>query len=122
GTVHIALRRRVVRRAIERVRGSVVDVEFAAVERIVAAIADSPRDERFQIMLPGGDIYVTVDSGETVVARRAPETSRVRFERPIAVPGATVVPELGIVVEATRLSRTHEIVGGNRVAHLDADQ
>jgi tRNA(Ile)-lysidine synthase len=86
-SLHKALRRRVVLLALERVRGSLVDVEVRHIDRVLES------DRAYGLTLPGGDVTVAVGEERLTVARRP-----MGPEYEIPMPGAAVAPELGICV------------------------
>jgi len=92
----VAVQRRLLRRAIERVRGSLRAIDFRHVERIRAMMAT--REGSGRIQLPDLDVYRSFDW-----LRLAPVgiDSRLErdFETPLIVPGRTEVPERQLTIE-----------------------
>jgi tRNA(Ile)-lysidine synthase len=92
----VAVQRRLLRRAIERVRGSLRAIDFRHVEAIRAMMATREGSGRIQI--PGLDAYRSFDW-----LRLAPVgiDSRLErdFEAPLVIPGRTEVPERHLTVE-----------------------
>jgi tRNA(Ile)-lysidine synthase len=97
----IAVQRRLLRHAIESVRGSLRAIDFRHVEAIRAMMFT--REGSGRIQLPGLDIYRSFDW-----LRFAPVgfDSRLErdFETPLAIPGLTDVPERLLTIE-TELAR-----------------
>jgi tRNA(Ile)-lysidine synthase len=97
----VAVERRLLRHAIEMVRGSLRGIDFRHVEAIRAMM--HTREGSGRIQLPDLDIYRSFDW-----LRFAPigYDSRLErdFETPLAVPGLTVVPERLLTIE-TELGR-----------------
>jgi tRNA(Ile)-lysidine synthase len=91
-----AVQRRLLRRAIERVRGSLRSIDFRHVEQIRAMM--STREGSGRIQLPGLDIYRSFDW-----LRLAPPGIDARldrdFETPLAIPGRTEVKDRQLTIE-----------------------
>jgi tRNA(Ile)-lysidine synthase len=96
----LAVQRRLLRRAIERVRGDLRAIGFHHVEAIRGLMAT--REGSGRIQLPDLDVYRSFDQ-----LRLAPQHFDARVERnfsvPLAVPGETRVPERKLVIR-TELS------------------
>lgn len=92
----VAVQRRLLRRAIERVRGSLRAIDFRHVEQIRIMMAT--REGSGRIQLPDLDIYRSFDW-----LRLAPVgiDSRLErdFETPLSIPGRTEVPERQLTIE-----------------------
>jgi tRNA(Ile)-lysidine synthase len=92
----IAIQRRLLRRAVERVRGSLRAIDFRHIEAIRTMM--STREGSGRIQLPDLDIYRSFDW-----LRLAPvgiDTRQERdFEAPLIVPGQTVVPERHLKIQ-----------------------
>jgi tRNA(Ile)-lysidine synthase len=92
-TMPKALQRRVLRRAIDQVRGGLEDVAFAALERALRALQEGAAAPRFQFSLPPGDTYICVTPETCAIARQAaPAVSRPLCYA-LEIPGETLVPE-----------------------------
>jgi tRNA(Ile)-lysidine synthase len=93
----IAVQRRLLRRAIERVRGNLRSIGFHHVEAIRALMVT--REGSGRIQLPELDIYRSFDQ-----LRLAPQHFDSRMERnfsiPLAVPGETTLPERLLTINA----------------------
>lgn len=91
-----AVQRRLLRRAIEQVRGSLRAIDFDHIEHIRAMMAN--REGSGRIQLPGLDVYRSFDW-----LRFAPIgfDSRIPrdFEMPLTVPGRTEVRERALTIE-----------------------
>lgn len=107
----VAAQRRLLRRAIERVRGSLRAIDFHHVEAIRAMMAT--REGSGRIQLPDLDVYRSFDW-----LRFAPIgfDSRLErdFETPLTIPGCTEVPD-------RRLSIDIELISGQDV-YNDGEQ
>ncbi len=92
----VAVQRRLLRRAIERVRGSLRAIDFQHVERFRAMM--ETREGSGRLQLPGLDVYRSFDW-----MRLAPVgiDSRLErdFEAPLAIPGRTELVERQLTIE-----------------------
>ncbi len=92
----VAVERRLLRRAIHQIRGSLRGIDFGHVEAIRAMMAT--REGSGRIQLPALDVYRSFDW-----LRLAPIgfDSRIArdFETPLAVPGRTELKERGLTIE-----------------------
>lgn len=113
----VAVQRRLLRRGIERVRGSLRAIDFRHVEGIRAMMA--AREGSGRVQLPGLDIYRSFDW-----LRLAPVgiDSRLErdFETPLAVPGRTELQERQLTIEMELGNSTH--VYNESVEMLDWDR
>lgn len=102
----VAVQRRLLRRAIEKVRGNLRAIGFHHVEAIRELMAT--REGSGRIQLPDLDVYRSFDQ-----LRLAPQQFDARIQRdfsiPLAIPGKTSVPEreLSIVMELAAPSRVY---------------
>jgi len=118
----VAAERRLIRRMIDRVRGSLRSIDFRHVEAVRGLVASTEGSGRLQ--LPDVDIYRSFDW-----LRIAPVGFDTRLERdfelPLSVPGVTEVPERGIrlAIEtaAPRTGKGGEGVYNDEVNALDRD-
>ncbi len=116
GALHIALKRRTLRRAIELVKGDLLDVEFEQVERVIRHLAC---DQDFSFTLPSGRVYAALSGGELKVFKLlSPEV--INLCRSIAVPGVTSVPELDIQLAVRQVDAAMR-PSSDSEAVLDAD-
>jgi tRNA(Ile)-lysidine synthase len=96
GDLPMAAQRRLLRRAIERVRGSLRAIDFRHVEAIRAMMAT--REGSGRIQLPGLDVYRSFDWLRLTPFGIDSRLER-DFEAPVVVPGRTVVPERHLTIE-----------------------
>ncbi len=98
----LAVQRRLLRRAVEHVRGSLRGIGFQHVEAIRGMMAT--REGSGRIQLPDLDVYRSFD-----MLRLAPQQYDARMERnfsvPLEVPGKTEVPERGLTIEMELVAR-----------------
>lgn len=88
------LQRRVLRMAIQLVRGDLTDVEFERIESIRQALqSDEWNDTRWSVSLSPGEVSVSVTAGECVVRRTSPVTSARRLHYELPISGSVLVPE-----------------------------
>jgi tRNA(Ile)-lysidine synthase len=106
----VAVQRRLLRRAIERVRGSLLAIDFRHVEAIRAMMAT--RDGSGRIQLPDLDVYRSFDW-----LRLAPVgiDSRLErdFEAPLEIPGRTEIPGRQLTIEMELLDNPRVYNGGD---------
>jgi tRNA(Ile)-lysidine synthase len=114
----VAVQRRLLRRGIERVRGSLRAIDFQHVERIRAMMATREGSGRKQI--PDLDVYRSFDW-----LRLAPPgiDSRLErdFETDLTIPGRTVVPGRQLTVEMELLDNPG-VYNNSEVGGLDWEQ
>ena len=107
----LAVQRRLLRRAIERVRGNLRAIGFHHVEAIRALMAT--REGSGRIQLPELDVFRSFDQ-----LRLAPQHFDARQERnfcvPMTIPGETRVPERLLTITA-------ELIAGSRVYNSDVN-
>jgi tRNA(Ile)-lysidine synthase len=112
----LATQRRLLRRAIERVQGSLRTIDFRHVEAIRELAKGREGSGRIQI--PGLDVFRSFDW-----LRLAPPGLDARvernFEQPVVVPGVTVVPGGLLTIEMEPV--THATVYNNEMDVLDWD-
>ena len=97
-----ALKRRAVRHAIERVRGSLEDIEFAAVQRALALI-ESPGSS---FELRGNRTIISRRGDRLEISTRPPSLSRLPIAFELAVPGETSVAPWNVVFRIQRSEPT----------------
>jgi tRNA(Ile)-lysidine synthase len=93
-----AIQRRVVRHAIHVIRGSLQDVEAAAIDRTLALLGEN--QPRFKFRLPNGDISVELTGNRLIVAKEVPQRSTRRVEYALDCPGSVFMPEFKTAFEA----------------------
>jgi tRNA(Ile)-lysidine synthase len=112
-----AMQRRLLRRAIERVQGSLRAIDFRHVEGIRELAKGREGSGRIQI--PGVDVFRSFDW-----LRMAPPGVDARlernFEQPVVAPGLTVVPDRLLIIEMEPL--TQVTVYNNEMNVLDWDR
>jgi tRNA(Ile)-lysidine synthase len=119
----VAMLRRVLRLAIDRVRGSLEDIEFADVGRILKALRELRDNERrFQFTLPPGNIYVSGNAQQVSVRRRR-AASALPVKAALTVPGETAVPEWKAVFRAQwrETPQSPVTAPGAPMAYMDAN-
>ncbi len=92
----LAVKRRVIRAAIEQVKGDLRDVEFHQVERIIKHLN---AHDSITLTLPSGMVYARITPTKLRVFR-APKYAVLDIHYPINVPGTTEIPELDGVIDA----------------------
>jgi tRNA(Ile)-lysidine synthase len=98
----VAVQRRLLRRAIERVRGNLRSIGFHHVEAVRELMAT--REGSGRIQLPDLDVYRSFDQ-----LRLAPQNFDSRLERnfsvPMAIPGKTSIPERELAIGLELMAR-----------------
>lgn len=108
----LALRRRVLRSAIEGVRGDLRDVGMEATERILNALVEGR--QRTEILPSGEQVGVEVASlPPTVRVRRLnPAVEQLPWRYALEIPGAIEIPQAELVLAAKRISAPFETFDG----------
>jgi len=100
----LAVQRRLLRRAVERVRGNLRAIGFHHIEAIRALMAT--REGSGRIQLPELDVYRSFD-----LLRLAPQHFDARIERnfsvPMTIPGETAVPERSLTIGMELVTPSH---------------
>ena len=112
------LQRRVLRAAIERVRGDLLDVDMERTEAVLELVRDGRTGA--VIELPGGVRVARGYDAVTIAGPAAAVPSRLHSEWVLSVPGALDIPALGVSLTARR-SRAARPPDSPNVAALDAD-
>lgn len=92
-----AVQREILRAEVEKHKGDLKDVTFEQVERVIEALADG---EDFSITLPSGRIYAVRAGHEFRVRQKQRPVVSTPFDCPLEIPGKTIIPEIGLVLEA----------------------
>lgn len=114
----VAIQRRLLRLAIARVRGSLDDVDYHAIEAMRSALLLA-QDAAFDLPAASREgVRVHVHGGVLAVAPAIRPACRVPWQLNVVVPGITAVPRAGIVLEtAVRAqSRSRQTLGGGSPA------
>ena len=102
--IPLAVQRRLLRRAVERVRGDLRAIGFHHIEAIRALMAS--REGSGRIQLPELDVYRSFD-----LLRLAPQHFDARIERnfsvPMTIPGETAVPERSLTIVMELVTPSH---------------
>lgn len=101
--LHPAVMRRVLRQAVEGIRGSLQDVDLAAIQRLVDAVQHSGTGDS-GITFPDGAVAAHVTSERVTIRKIQPPVGYRTIIRDLALPGVTPVPELGITVSIERVT------------------
>src|SRR5205085_9720736 len=84
--LHPGMARRVMRMAIEKVRGSLTDVTLGAVD---SALGRSRRGDRYSVTLPGADVTIRGDEGLVQIVQVNPPAVALPIEDALNAPGCT---------------------------------
>ncbi len=111
-----ALRRRVLRAAVARLKGDELDLEFDRVEALVALVESGRTGATIE--LPGG-LRAERAYGGVIISAAAPERAPPGGEWTLPVPGEVVIEELGVRFTAVR-SRARRTPSDPWAALVDA--
>ena len=102
----LAIRRRVIRTAVGKLRAGLTDIGFVHVEELLRLL-DGGKD--FRCDLPGG-IYAE-RAGETLtVSSSKPAELPIIYCYELSIPGRTEVPEIGVVIEVEAAPGAIEVI------------
>lgn len=90
----VAIQRRCIRIAIDKVKGDLRDIEYDQIELIISKVKSH---ENFNLTLPSGRVYAAL-SDDKLSIFRLQKFIEIDVERELSVPGRTKVPELGISI------------------------
>jgi len=96
--IPLAIRRRVIRLAIGRIRGDLQGVNFNAVQRALIAMESGVESS---YSLSGGDMRIGVTSKEITVARVPARVSVRHINHYLVTPGETHLPDLNVSFRVT---------------------
>jgi tRNA(Ile)-lysidine synthase len=116
----LAMKRRVVRMALERVRGGIEGIEFGTIETVVGQLDREEQRSRFQLTVSPGDISIEIDGDNLVVRRLETPRSPLPVCVELTLDGVTEVPGWGLEVAVTRDAGTYSATGPECVL-VDAD-
>ena len=115
--LHPAIQRRVVRKALEEVKGDVKRITF---DHISSALGMGSGKGTKKLDLPG-DLVVQREYDRLVLRRRKNEN--LSFHYPLIVPGKTELPESNLILEAEIiLDRPANFAKEDSIAYLDWDR
>ena len=112
-----AIQSQIVRAEIERAKGDLADVAFEQIERVVEALRTG---ENFVIALPTGEVYAERHGDDFRIGRAEAPPEVPLFDSPIAVPGRTEVPEIGLTLLADVRDKVETTHVRPNVALIDA--
>lgn len=110
-----AMQRRMVRAAIENVRGSLMDVDFATTESVLTWISETAIQRRFQLTLPPGDTRIVGNGDRLIIERMPPRLSALPVCRQLAIPGVTRVDSWGLEIVAEYVLEADPITASGAV-------
>jgi len=103
------------RKAIERVKGDLLDLKFTHIQDILDKLEAT---EKWELHLPGG-IFVVGGPEELVITREKPKVKEKRsFFYQLTVPGEIDVKEIGKKVRAS-VAEDEELVEDTQIAYVD---
>jgi len=113
-----AIRAQVVRTEIEKHKGNLADVTLEQVRRVLEALESG---EDFTIALPTGGIHAQRHGDDFHIGPREPATRVAGFERELALPGRTDIPEIGMTLWAELRDKVESTRVRPNVALIDTD-
>jgi tRNA(Ile)-lysidine synthase len=117
GQLPVAIQRRLVRRAVERVLGNLRSIDFNHIEGI--RLLTLTREGSGRVQLPGLDVYRSFDWLRLAPAGMDSQVER-DFSADLAVPGITAVPDRGITLKIELVNAG--AVYNNQVNALDREK
>jgi len=119
-----ALRRRVLRHAIEVVRGGLADITFQDIERAISALPDASHPRRvMEFTLPSGEVHIRVDAERLAVFRCQAPSLPLPLAFTLPQEGELRIPIWNVSFQVSHLEAPVQIELGrfaNR-AYLDAE-
>ncbi|HWD97455.1 MAG TPA: tRNA lysidine(34) synthetase TilS, partial [Bryobacteraceae bacterium] len=117
GELPVAVQRRLLRRAVECVLGSLRSIDFNHIEGI--RLMTMAREGSGRVQLPGLDVYRSFDWLRLAPAGMDSQVER-DFSAPLAVPGITAVPGRGITLKVELVNAG--AVYNDQVSALDREK
>lgn len=120
----LALRRRVIRRAIEAVRGGLEDVTFRDIERVVSTLQDGSALQRcVEFTLPSGEVHVRIEAENLAVFRREAPFVSLPLKFTLPQEGELSIPIWNVSFRVSHLVAPVDVVSerGAPRAYFDAD-
>lgn len=111
----LAIKRHLLRLAIEKVKGNLTELSFNHVRSIIDQL---PAAKKWELHLPDG--ILVYGDGKTLTVSRERLTEKVEpFRYAVLVPGETTIPEIGLLVRATEETALGPT--GPEIAYVDQD-
>ncbi len=121
---HPALQRRIVRLAIQLLRGSLHEIEFSVIERCMTAIQCALEHGSVAgFTLPGQEMQAKVDSREMRLIRMAKQAPVRSVLEKLSLPGETRIEEWDLTIRCTEMAAAAcpDFSEQGLTAHLDAE-
>ena len=112
-----AVQFQLVRSRLLALKGDLRDVTLEQVERVLDALACG---KSFKITLPSGTIYAARAGCEFLIESGKLRQPIKAFDYDLALPGETVVPELGLTVQSDVIRSVENLVISPKLALIDA--
>lgn len=113
--VEPALRGHLLRKAIEKVKGSLSNLDFSHIQEILSKVGAA---EKWELHLPDG-VYALGNQRTLIFTLEKPKADKQPFAYRLPVPGEADVPELGIKIKAEVLDKPKKLETSSNVALLD---
>ncbi|MBU1867350.1 MAG: tRNA lysidine(34) synthetase TilS, partial [Candidatus Margulisbacteria bacterium] len=115
-TYPLAIKRHLLRLAIEKVKGDLNQLAFAHVRSIIDQLGAK---EKWELHLPDG-IFVFGDGSALTISRERLKTVKIEpFRYAVAVPGETPIPEIGLKVKVSEGEKLDK--AGPETAYVDQE-
>ncbi|HID55672.1 TPA: tRNA lysidine(34) synthetase TilS [Candidatus Poribacteria bacterium] len=115
--LHVALRRRIVRRAIEMAKGNLLGIDLSHISSVLQMISgEKPNAE---VDLPGVRVEKRYSQ---LVATVHPREDKPRYEYRLDLPGEVVIPEAGVRLIAEVRDERPELPVSEEIAVLDLER
>jgi tRNA(Ile)-lysidine synthase len=110
----LALRRRVLRFAIQTVRGDLRDVSMEATERVLSALTAARPETVILPFSASGSVEVSVEWTSVRIRCVAPASEALPWSCTIDIPGTTALTRAGLVLEARLCRSVGEVLEAER--------
>ncbi len=119
----LALRRRLIRHAIEMIQGSEENITYDQVQSFLNAITISRTGVTWEETLQGERVRLRLSKGKGSILHLSPQVSVLPFEYPLNIPGITPIPAVNAEVEC-RYSNQFEMIrfANPYMAWMDVDK
>ena len=111
----IALNRRLIRLAIEDVKGDILDISFSSVENIIESLRN--KVDYFEFNLPK---FIKVFRDKEDIVIKKIEKQKIFFKRDIPIEGSCIIESLNLLIETKIMDKKDvKIEPNKKIAYLD---
>jgi len=119
----LALRRRLIRHAIEMVQGSEENVTFDQIQLFLDEMTKCRHGASWEETLQGGRVRLRLSNGEGRIGLLSPQVSVLPFEYPLNIPGVTRISAMNAELECRYSNQLEMIPSPNPyMAWMDVDK